>query len=138
MCISSPVLDVPASPHTLAAQPVSCAQGKNQRRSGHCHPGVEGQGGADGVSAAFLWVQMFICRKVEGSLHQQAFGFNTVLPPAEVVLPPKSRTALRLESEEAKRAAERAERERRCQLALSEIKRKQQLARERAARQVHA
>ena len=81
---------------------------------------------------------MFICRRVEGNLHQQAFQLNAVLPPAEVVLPPKSRTALRLESEEAKRAAERAERERRCQLALSEIKRKQQLARERAAKQVHA
>ena len=61
-----------------------------------------------------------------------------MLPPAEVVLPPKSRTALRLEAEETKRAAERAERERRCQLALSDIKRKQQLARERSAKQVHA
>ena len=81
---------------------------------------------------------MFICRRVEGNPHQQPSRLNAVLPPAEVVLPPKSRTALRLESEEAKQAAERAERERRCQLALSEIKRKQHLARERAAKQVHA
>ena len=77
-------------------------------------------------------------QETRGQSAPAGLGLTAVLPPAEVVLPPKSRTALRLESEEAKRAAERAERERRCQLALSEIKRKQQLARTRAAKQVHA